>query len=96
MGGGVTVPAMIAELNLKYSKRLAWAAGNLCRHRWEELTGEQPAKELRKKTLGGGSHCFAVYPESFRPEMKRLIESLQAADDDQLNLFDDYFGSKED
>tara|TARA_Y100000310_G_C20369726_1_gene662951 strand:- start:17 stop:313 length:297 start_codon:yes stop_codon:yes gene_type:complete len=89
MADGVTIPAMIAELKLKYTKRLAWAAGNLCRHRWQEMTGTLPTKELRQKTTGEGSHCFAVYPNTFRPEMRRVLVSLQAADDEQLRLFDD-------
>jgi len=85
----VTVRDRIRALGLAYSKRLHWSAGAAIRERWRDLhDGELPEKQLRQKTLrDGGSHCFAVYPDDFVPEIDRILRTFQAARDRQRDLF---------
>jgi hypothetical protein len=48
---------------------------------------ELPDKELRGKTKGPGSHCFAVYPESFVPTIDAIIDKFRLMSASQKDLF---------
>lgn len=84
----ITVPDVLRELRLEPDNRLAWAAGRAARVAWEREYGELPRKELRQKTNGGGSHCFATYPTSWRPKIVAIVRLLQAEPQRQGDLFD--------
>ena len=71
-----TVRDRVLELNLEYpTKKDAWKLGSKVRSEYVRLTGKSPVKKLDEKTSGKGSHCFAVYPESFWPRMDEIIKS---------------------
>lgn len=72
---GVTVPEVLRDLNVEASPGLATSIGARVRERFRALHDAEPPKELRQKTGGGGSHCFAVYG----PEMRPIIEEIIAA-----------------
>lgn len=85
----VTVIDRFRALGLATSNEMTWAAGDIVRDRYEEKYGEPPPKELRRKTIGVGSHCFATYPLSFIPVIDEIVRAMQAADDAQGRLFED-------
>lgn len=75
-GQGVTVVERIRELGIEPSRELSWRAGDAVRRAWEARTGSLPEKALRRKSSGTGSHCFAIYPESFTPEIDAILREL--------------------
>lgn len=83
----MTVIERLKERRLTMSKQQRWQLGAAARDRFIELTGRAPRKELRTKTSGAGSHCFAIYPREFEVELDALIDSYKAADDAQKKLF---------
>lgn len=83
----VTVIEVARSMGIELSKDAAWAIGALMAKRWADTCGEQPEKRLRPKTNGGGSHCFAVYPDSWIEQIKAAIRDSQQADADQMVLF---------
>lgn len=83
----ITVIDIMKELGVEITNDLSWSVGADVRALWEESNGREPDKELRTKTSGAGSHCFAVYPASFRPEIERVIKAHKAEEARQLSLF---------
>lgn len=82
----------IKALGYETDKRLSWACGDAVRDEWLRQEGELPEKALRPKTNSKGTHCFAIYPESFRPVVDALVRRIaleyEAAAASQLSLFD--------
>lgn len=76
--GSVTVIDRIRALGFEPESRLTWIVGDQVRDRWTIDTGALPEKALRRKTSGGGSHCFAVYPERFVPMIDAIIIRVAA------------------
>ncbi len=75
----VSVIDRIRGLGYEPTNDLAWRCGDAVREAWRERTGgELPRKELRRKTAGGGSHCFAVYPPDFRDTIDATIHAIAA------------------
>lgn len=74
---------------------LSWDVGAAVRDAYTTVYGAPPMKALRPKTNGTGTHCFATYPDEFRPlaeavARERLAEAvvdrqgaLPFGDDDQ-------------
>lgn len=85
----ITVIDRFRVLNKSPLKRMTWAVGNVVRERWRRLTGQLPQKQLREKTNQGGSHCFAIYPDTFACVIDDVIESMHAQDDAQMLMFTD-------
>ncbi len=83
----ITVIEVMREMGVEMSNDLAWSVGTRVRVMWEERHGDLPAKELRAKTAGGGSHCFAVYPEDWRDKIVSVIEAAGPEASRQLPLF---------
>jgi hypothetical protein len=69
----ITVIDVCRELDVEPRPDMTWSVGNLMREWYESNVGELPRKELRNKTYGGGSHCFAVYPQAMRQKIASLI-----------------------
>jgi hypothetical protein len=82
------VPAIFRELGVEPEPHATWAVGAAAREKYRERFGQLPPKELRPKTNGGGSHCFATYPESMRAEIEALVRAVaaQAARQGSLGL----------
>lgn len=83
----ITVPMVLRDLGLEASPGEVTAIGAIVRHMWLMEHGELPRKELMPKTNGGGTHCFATYPESWRPKIVEVIQRFGLAKSDQLELF---------
>lgn len=83
----ITVTDVSRGMNLVMEKEVAWAVGAAVRDLYELKYGALPEKELRTKTSGGGTHCFAVYPERMRPEIARIIRRHKTESDRQGRLF---------
>lgn len=58
---------------------LNWAAGDRLQAAYAKVHGDQPDKELRRKTRGGGSHCFAAYPDWFLETMDGILQEMWAS-----------------
>ena len=82
-----TVVDRIRALGRRTTKSQRWAIGATVRERWVELHGKLPDKLLRTKTSARGSHCLAVYPASFEPEIDAIIERFCLAAESQKKLF---------
>ena len=76
MAAQFTVVERVVALGYEPEKNLTWAVGDAARVKWQKLTDSLPAKELRPKTSGAGSHCLAVYPDEFRPEIDGIVEAI--------------------
>ncbi|HEX8835447.1 MAG TPA: hypothetical protein VF748_00795 [Candidatus Acidoferrum sp.] len=83
----ITVIDVFRDLQLEPIPEQTWAAGNRVRDRYLELYGVLPTKELRTKTYDGGTHCFAVYPLSFRPVIERIVNDIATEAARQMDLF---------
>jgi hypothetical protein len=75
------------EMDLELSDRAAWEIGAAARDLYEATYGSPPPKALRPKTNGGGSHCFAIYPDEFQPHIRRLIYAVCTRRAAQRDLF---------
>lgn len=83
----ITVMDVFRDMRLDPSPHLAWTVGAAVRRLYEARHGELPPKALRTKSSGAGSHCFAVYPESWRAEIERVISEHNPATSPQGDLF---------
>ena len=87
--GGITVIDVCRSLNVEPDPSLTWPVGNLVRGLYERRYGALPEKDLRLKTNGGGSHCFAIYPEHMRADIERIIRAHAHERRRQGDLFED-------
>lgn len=71
--------------------RTAWSVGSIVAEEYVRRVGAQPPKDLRPKTNGPGSHCFAIYP----PMWESLIRSTIQAHIDTERSQGDLFASKD-
>jgi len=62
------------------TQRVAWLIGAKVRDAYVDTYGTLPPKALRQKTTGPGSHCFALYPDEFRPIAARIIRAILVAE----------------
>ena len=83
----LTVIEVAKAMGLELSANEAWAVGSAVRRIYEARHGELPPKALRPKTSGSGTHCFAVYPESWRGEIEGVIHSISPATSPQRSFF---------
>lgn len=87
---GITVVEVFRELGVEPEKKATWPVGRAVAKKWRDENGCEPPKENRTKTGGGGMHCFAIYPENFRPVIVRAIQAVStvaAKSDSQGGLF---------
>jgi hypothetical protein len=85
--GSFTVVDVFHDLGLQPVPAQTWSAGNVARDAYLKATGQLPEKELRTKTGGGGSHCFAVYPEHWRPRVIAIVRLVATEGARQGRLF---------
>ena len=74
----VTVIERFKRKGIETDKEVTWAVGARVSHRWVETYGQQPEKDLRQKTSGLGSHCLAIYPETWTPVIDETIDAVIA------------------
>jgi hypothetical protein len=83
----ITVRDVANAMRVEPTKQQMWAIGARVRDLYEQRTGREPPKELREKSAGGGTHCFATYPLSWREKIEEVIRAHRAAATRQGNLF---------
>lgn len=71
-----TVIDILRAWGIEPEARVTWALGAAARDAFAARYGELPAKALRTKTAGKGSHCFAVYPAHDRAFIEGVIRGL--------------------
>lgn len=86
MSGDITIIDVCRALRIEPTPNLTWVVGALVRERYREVHRRYPSKQLREKTNGGGSHCFAVYPVAFRSEIERILLAHQTESARQMDL----------
>jgi hypothetical protein len=70
---------LLRSEGIEITPPLSWTLGTALREAYQRETGELPEKQLRRKTDGTGSHCFAIYPARFRPEALRIVRQIVKA-----------------
>jgi hypothetical protein len=83
----ITVVDVFTDLGFEPIPDDTWAVGAAVRELYKSAMGQSPMLELRKKTNGPGSHCFAVYPPHWRPKIEEIVRSVAKRRDNQLKLF---------
>ncbi len=83
----VTVIEVAKSMGLELPNELAWQVGTSVASAYRKIYGQQPMKDLRPKTGGGGSHCFAIYPPTFVPVIQDAISRAGAEREKQESLF---------
>lgn len=83
---GLTVVNVCRALGVELKPETTWSIGAIVRQIYQDRFGHLPPKELRQKTSGTGSHCFAVYPEEMRAEIERVIREHRAEASRQLTF----------
>lgn len=83
----ITVPQVAHAMGVELSNKAAWSVGAEMAARYFEEFGEQPPKDNRPKTKGSGSHCFALYPATWEPLIRRAIGAHVEAAKQQGSLF---------
>jgi len=84
---GITIVDVLHDLRIEPTPTLTWAVGAAVRDLYESRYGCLPEKDLRNKTNGPGTHCFAIYPESMRAEIVQVIHHHQTEAQRQGELF---------
>lgn len=71
------------------TNRAAVLIGREAGRLWREMTHVPPAKELRQKTNGKGTHKLAVYPNFFRKRVEEIVDRYhhQMMNHEQPDLF---------
>jgi hypothetical protein len=83
----VTVMQCFALLGIVPESKVSWSVGSRVAAMWREEHGEEPRKELRAKTHGAGTHCMAVYPQSWRKRIERVIKESSEMYAMQADMF---------
>lgn len=82
----ITVIDVFRSMGREPTPKHTWTVGTQVRLLYEKTTGFPPMKLLRPKTYSGGSHCFAIYPESWRATIREIIETLDTEEETQPEL----------
>ena len=85
----ITIIQVAKSIGVELDNATAWSIGSEMASAYANEFGEQPPKELRPKTSGGGTHCFAVYPTSWKSKIISAINLRQIITKSQRNLFDE-------
>lgn len=73
----ITIIEVFRSLGYEPTPHLTWQAGALIRDEWKSQHNDAPpVKDNRRKTNTKGSHCFALYPQSFRPYMELYVKRV--------------------
>lgn len=87
MDNRITVPQVARLMGVVLDNRTAWAVGSEMAHHYQQEFGENPPKDNRPKTHGGGSHCFALYPAKWEKKIRDVIESHLEQQAKQVDMF---------
>jgi len=67
---------LLRALGVEPMPVISWQIGAAVRDAYFTRHQRLPEKELRTKTAGTGSHCFAVYPSGFWSEAMEIAETV--------------------
>ncbi len=70
----ITIIQVAEAMGVELDRATAWSVGSEMAALYVEEFAEQPPKELRPKTSGAGTHCFAVYPSTWEKRIRAAIE----------------------
>ena len=84
---GITTVQVFRALGIDPSPEQSWSVGSRMQRVYQLEHGAEPPKENRPKTSGSGTHCFAIYPASWRPRIEAVIREVVAEDGRQEDLF---------
>lgn len=87
---------VLRKLGVEVQPDISWRVGAALRDRYQEDNDRLPIKELRRKTAGGGTHCFAVYPAEFWRTAIAVAESVIAVQQYETARQGDLFTPTED
>lgn len=87
MSERITIMQVFSLLGHTPTNEQAWTVGNRMQREYAQEFGEQPPKDNRPKTTGAGSHCFALYPATWRERIASEIRRVMRADRSQLDIF---------
>jgi hypothetical protein len=88
MKNRITVLQVAKAMGVVLDNHTAWAIGSAMAAKYVLEFNEPPPKDNRRKTSGSGSHCFALYPSTWAPRIRKEIEEHAEARQVQLTLFD--------
>ena len=71
--GWISVHDVARQMGVELSNEQAWQVGASMRGIWKLRVGTPPLKDNRTKKIGVGSHCFALYPPSWRGEIALCV-----------------------
>lgn len=83
----ITVIQVFRFQGLDPTPQQSWAVGSRVAEMYLREFRKEPPKALRPKTHGGGSHCFAIYPDTWAKRIGTVIESVVEAERSQLDFF---------
>ena len=84
----ITVIQVFRALGISHpSPTQSWSVGNRIAAAYRTQYGVEPMKAPRPKTDGHGSHCFAIYPGSWRERIEEAVRSVTREIDAQGALF---------
>lgn len=89
MDDRITVPMVANLIGVVLTNKIAWSVGSEIASMYFDKFGEQPPKDNRPKTNGEGSHCFALYPPSWKPIIEKAIFERVEYEKTQGTLFDE-------
>jgi len=84
---GITTVSVALDMGIEPTPELMWAVGQIVVRIYREQYGALPPKDLRPKTYEEGVHCFAIYPETFRGTIARVLLTQKYELARQLDLF---------
>lgn len=82
-----TIIDVFRFLNLELMPADTWEAGAKLRDLYLSRVGKLPEKELRPKTGGTGTHCFAVYPPLWWDDAVSIANAITTQKANQMSLF---------
>jgi hypothetical protein len=87
MAQRITTLEVFHLLGITPTNEQAWSVGNRMQAMYAAEFGEQPPKDNRPTTTGAGTHCFALYPASWRGRIERVVREVTDARRSQGDLF---------
>lgn len=87
MTAGITVMQVFAAKGICPEPSVSWSVGSQVASMYANEFGEQPPKDNRPKTGGGGTHCFAIYPLSWATRIGQVIDKTCESVRSQQDLF---------
>jgi len=82
----ITVVDVIRSMQIEPTPALTWMVGARVRELYYERMGVLPPKELRTKTAGIGSHCFAIYPAVMRENIEAIVRECETEAARQIDM----------